>query len=322
MFGDHAQTNAAEVIERERKLDVRQHLRQFMSATRLDAKQIARMIGGFEGLIEKWLQGNAVDHDLERQVEALLGIDSDWWPMPFDNLQSVFDLCRYAERRRRVGAVSGRSGYGKTMALKMYARSHGALYYCYDEASGAREIMKGLCRRAGSTDSQRSTIGEMRGRLAQLLRDNRRLLIIDQADTLPFKALEAIRSVYDEAECPLVFAGLEGRLLNRLMRRNERENAEQIFSRISAHITLKPPSIDDVAAICARFRITGARAQTYIYQRAAVGGYRYVRTLCEDAADVAAENGIKGVTLECVQKAATYLITTVNPADEALPQGE
>lgn len=310
----------AKIVSAEERLDRRGMLREFMRRSGLSTQGLATACGIYnDEFLKRWLDGDrAMDAEYTPMIERFLGLDGDWMPIAFDNLQMVWNLCRHAERRGRWEAVQGRSGYGKTTALKLFARTTGAIYYEYDEVSGARDVVKNLCRRAGVTNIKSASLGEMHAKLVQTMRQRRRTIIIDQADTLPFRAVEAVRAVFDQVGCPMIFGGLEPRLRDRLERRNVHENAEQLQRRITSLLTLPPPTPDDIKAICDRFGVHGQRAIAFVHKRAVIGGYGTAKTLCEDALDVQDENKKRGnqvTMLECLMKAATYLVT-VRPGEE------
>ncbi len=307
-------------IEKDGSRDLRGRLAHYFKQTGMVPLDLAIAIGGRQELVPSitgFMDGKPTDDELVDRLSALLGHDPHWQPDPVANLRMVFEMCRHVAKRGRVGAISGRAGYAKTSSLKTYARIHGAAYYAYDEVSGPRIVIRELCRLTGAHGFAVKNMGDMLHVLIEHLRRRPRTLLIDQADTLPFKALEAIRAIHDATGCPLILAGLEGRLMGRLLRRNERENAEQIFSRITAHITLPVPTVEDVQMIAGHYGIKAARSIEFIHRRAAVGGYRTIRTLCEDAADVAANNGTKIPAFEHVKLAASYLITTVRDEEAA-----
>lgn len=310
-----AQEDIGAVVAKDAGRDLRDSLRHFMKTTRMTPNDVSIAMGYIQHrtkqLVEFLNGADALDGETTDRLAELLGYRSGFKPQPTANLRAVFEMCRHVAKRGRIGAISGRAGYGKTEALRLFARTQGAIYFGYDEVSGPRTVIRELCRLAGVHNFENQTVGEFLRRLIEEMRRRPRTLLIDQADTLPFKALEAVRAVHDQTDCPVILAGIEGRLMGRLMRRNARENAEQIFSRIAAHIVLPPPSIEDVEAICSTFGIKAARSVAFIHKRAAVGGYRSVRALCEDAADVAAVNGAKAPAFEHIQKAAEYLITTL-----------
>ncbi len=301
--------NVAKILEQDADRSMRQRLAHFMKRTGLSAERTATACGyKTEFEVRNWLSGKD-DPDVEARVARLLGFDdADREPIATANMQAIFDLCRYAERRRRMVGMEGRSGYGKSTGLRLFARTSGAIYYEYDEVSGPRIVLRELCRLAGLHNYFTLPAGDMLHRLMGALRANPRLVIIDQADTLPFKALEAVRAIHDTTGAPIVLSGIDGRLYQRLTRRNMREDAAQVFSRISAYLRLKAPTRDDVETAAARYGIKAARSIDYLHERAAIPGMRTVVMLCEDARDVAEVNGSRTVGFDHLQKAATYLL--------------
>jgi hypothetical protein len=310
-------------LEADATRTMRERLAWYLNTTGLTAKNVASAIHvSHEGPVQRYLAGEDVD-GMDGAVARLFNIepgDEQWEALPFDNTISVWELCRLAAKRHRMVAVEGRSGYGKTSALRLYARLFGAIHFEYDEVSGCRDALRKMCKLVGVPyiTSRVYSIAQLRDFLLTRLKQIGKPLIVDQFDTAPFRLIEAVRGIWDEARIPVIIAGLDGRLMERLQRRNSRENCEQILSRISGHIVLPPPSERDADLLCQRFGIRSVRAREFLLPRGAVGGYRVMRTLCEDAGELAEANGLRAITYECLTTASKYVYLAADPSlDEA-----
>lgn len=304
------------MIAADSRRSTREKLKHFLEVSGLKAHHIESAIGEKKGTaVEQYLAHGADDRQIEERLCALLGFDAEWPPEPTRNLQSVFEVCDRARTKGRMVAIGGRAGYGKSTALALYARVHGCIYYCYDEVSNNRDVLRALGYLAGSQALSSVTMGEILRRIVALVHRTRRPIIIDQADTLPFKSIEALRSIHDQTGVGIILAGLPDRLPARLQKRNEKEHAEQVQSRINAKVTLPPPCREDVELICARFGIRAQKSIDFVFQRAKVGGYRYVFMLCDDARDIAKSNSSSTVNFTHVKDAAVYLVAPPDSKD-------
>lgn len=306
--------------------DTRQRLAHYMLLTGLSNREIASSLGlPSDVQVARYLDGlDEPNLDIAGRVAKLFNLEPDgaaWEGLPFDNTVAVWELCRLTVKHRRMAAIEGDSGYGKTSALRLYSRLVGAIHYEYDEVSGCRDALRKMCQIAGIPHVHRAlSIGGLRDLLLAKLRKLGLPLIVDQFDTAPFRLVEAVRGMWDEARVPVIIAGLDGRLTDRLQRRNAHENCVQILSRLSYYLRLNPPSAHDVDLLCDCFDIDGRRAREWLLRRGAVGGYRIMRVLCEDAQELAKLNGLRRTPFKCLQEVCKYVkLAADSVVDDAAP---
>ena len=161
------------------------------------------------------------------------------------NSALVLDICRLTHVQRTIALVIGRAGLGKTMALKKYAADHpDCIYIEVDTAYSSRELLSELHEICGYTG--KGHLNKLKKEIIKKLVGSGRLLIIDQAEYLPDRALDLLRTIHDKAGIGIVFAGLP-RLLANI--RGIGGIHEQLYTRIGAAAELEKLEEQDIQAL-------------------------------------------------------------------------
>lgn len=137
--------------------------------------------------------------------------------------KAILGVCQAAQEYREMGIIIGRSGYGKTYALKEYAKLPKVAYIECDTAMGARDLVRELEKSLGLRSTPNSThdytIHERINKIVEFLTANPGyLLIVDEADKLIRKytvsKMDILRAIFDRCSgrsdystCGLVIAG-------------------------------------------------------------------------------------------------------------------
>ncbi|EAZ1917991.1 ATPase, partial [Salmonella enterica] len=96
-----------------------------------------------------------------------------------------------------------------------------------------RTLLEELCRQLGV--KVRGNIHELIDACVRELRDSGRLLMVDEAELLPYRALEVLRRLHDKAGIGIVLAGMPRLLINLKGRRGE---FAQLYSRVALALNL------------------------------------------------------------------------------------
>jgi DNA transposition AAA+ family ATPase len=145
-----------------------------------------------------------------------------------------------------MGVIVAKAGFGKTEGLQDYAKKNpDAIYIEIDQGYNSlvffEEIHKLLFGETGHKD-----LHEMHVDIIKILKGSGRIIIVDQAEYLPLKALEMLRSIYDKAGIGILLCGLE-RLLENI--RGHRGQFAQLHSRIGIVTKLQPITSEDARLI-------------------------------------------------------------------------
>lgn len=125
---------------------------------------------------------------------------------------NVMAVCQSCQEDMGLGIIVGRSGYGKTHALKRYAQLPRVAYLECDDTMGCRDLVEAIEIQMGMAKASGGTIYKRVSRIREFLNVNTGyLLIIDEADKLMNKyttaKMEIIRGIFDQAEVGVVIAG-------------------------------------------------------------------------------------------------------------------
>ena len=130
--------------------------------------------------------------------------------------------------RGDFGILYGDPGIGKTTLLNEYVRRHPqTVLIDPDTGFTAKVLLQEICRALGQNDV--GSIHDLTVRIVDVLKDSGRMLMIDEADWLPIRALESIRRIHDKTGCAVVLAGTTKLLINL---KGANSEFKQLFSRV------------------------------------------------------------------------------------------
>ncbi len=124
---------------------------------------------------------------------------------------SVIGVCSSCQENGGLGIVVGRSGFGKTHALKYYSKMNRVAYIECDDTMSSRDLVESIERTLGIPQSY-GTIWKRVNGIREFFNVNHGyLLIIDEADKLiskyTQKKMEILRAIFDQSAVGLVIAG-------------------------------------------------------------------------------------------------------------------
>ena len=166
------------------------------------------------------------------------------------------DLCCAA--RPVLSAVVGRSGSGKTNAVRQYAASKdGEIAYCamIDAAGDMRSALRHIAAEIGAWSDRTLSALEASGAIEDQLRSRRvSLLVIDESQVLDDAALNCVRCISDRRRIGVAFVGdlsLHDRLSGKRSgkRSANRRDLDPVRGRLMRPLVLRGPAGDDVNAI-------------------------------------------------------------------------
>lgn len=158
--------------------------------------------------------------------------------------KTIQKFCSLVLAHQICGMLTGDAGCGKTTALKEFAKTHpSVLLVEADYGYTAKALFDELCSQLGLDD--RGSLDQKRSRIVAKLKDSGRLIIIDEAEHLPYRALELIRRVHDKAGVGIALCGMP-RLEKNVQ--GDRNHYAQLNSRISAPCRAKLLKDADIKA--------------------------------------------------------------------------
>lgn len=125
--------------------------------------------------------------------------------------KNIIGICHSCQQDGELGLVVGKSGYGKTYALKSYARMKRVAYVECDDTMAVKDLVEDIEQAIGMPQ----TYGTIHKRVKEIRRffsvNKGYLLIIDEADKLiskyTQKKLEVLRALFDQSDFGMILAG-------------------------------------------------------------------------------------------------------------------
>ncbi|KAF1370876.1 AAA family ATPase [Yokenella regensburgei] len=134
-----------------------------------------------------------------------------------------------------VGVIHGPAGMGKSMVLKQYmAMNKGAILIEADPGYTAKVLLQELCARLGVKKT--GNIHELSEECIQVLTGTGWVILVDEAELLPYRALEVLRRIHDRSGVAIVLAGMPRLLINL---KGSRGEYAQLYSRVGMALDLE-----------------------------------------------------------------------------------
>ena len=137
---------------------------------------------------------NEIFANLEAE-KAIAKIAGEYVPTSIS--QGVYDTIRLCHLKGGIAIECGDAGIGKTVACRQYARDYPStsVYMTVNPCTATvTAFLKYLCMILGLPNGRKD---DMWFRITQRLNGERKVLIIDEAQHLPIKTIETIRSFFD-----------------------------------------------------------------------------------------------------------------------------
>lgn len=127
------------------------------------------------------------------------------------DFQSIIGICHSCQQEAALGLVVGKSGFGKTHALKYYTKMKRVAYVECDDTMATKDLVEDIEKAIGIPTTY-GTIHKRLNGIREFFKVNKGyLLIIDEADKLiskyTQKKMEVIRAIFDQADVGMIIAG-------------------------------------------------------------------------------------------------------------------
>lgn len=278
----------------------------------LTQTQIAGAIGVSPAVISHFLK-RAYDGDVDKIAQLLKSYvereeakdEGGLLTIPFVETRpakAMLSVIKYCHKYSRMGAVLSGSGTGKTTTIQQAIKDDPSILVVTAWARlGAIGVQQELCDALKMSDGGNSRA--LMKRLKHKLTDKGRCLIVDDAHTLAFGALDALRYIYDQTKTGIVLVGIPS-LARHLSSKSE--EYEQLASRVAGRVHELPEfSLDDARlmfdAVMSEKDVDRAMALLKGDPQTMSSGRR-LGNLLEDAGKFASRRGTT-MSLDDVQKA-------------------
>lgn len=240
---------------------------------------------------------------LKRQAERKLHEPILTETIPTEAVSKIMKVARICHIEGEMGVATGDAGVGKTRGVELYeSQNPDVIVVKVIPGYSSKTMMRKLHKAAGYNGQ--GTIIDMFEDVVERLRNTGRLIIIDEAENLPYKAHELLRRIYDIAGIGILLVGMP-ELISRL--RGSKGEYKQLYSRIAIHakIPSMEKSPDDVKSLVAA-AIPGSNGVWKAFYDITSNG-RQLEKLIKRSIQVADRNDSE-VTPEIVRNAKQYII--------------
>lgn len=217
-----------------------EQLTALMQDKNLSQAAVGRAIGKSSAVVNQYLQGKyagdvaaidaLVENLLRRELEKEQAAKVEIPYVQTTTARKVREILRLAHVEGEINVVYGEAGLGKTLALRAYAADYpDAILLEVDPGYTARVVLQELAERLGL--SSRGSIHDLSDAIISKLRGSGRIILVDEAELLPYRALEVLRRIHDKSNdsIGLVLAGMPRLLINLKGKKGE---LVQLYSRI------------------------------------------------------------------------------------------
>lgn len=299
--------------------DIVQRVRDYIRTTKKDSgknptqEEVAKKMGISPTALSQWLQDkyNGDVEAINTAAEQMLSREFERKAKPKVRLKfvrtrvasAVREACKISHLDGEIGVITGDAGLGKTEAVKDYAQNNdGVLLIEAHLGYSARNLFQEIHRRIGLDGV--GGINKLFTDIVDRLSDTGWVIIVDEAEHLPYKALELIRRIHDKAGVGVVLVGMP-RLVANL--RGKQGEYKQLHSRVGVYRQLEKLNESDAEKLVTQV-YPNANGLVKHFLECSGGNARTLTKLLARTVRVEAMNPEEGLTKQLISKAMTSLI--------------
>lgn len=234
-------------------MDLRKELKQLQKEKKYSLSHIARALNISSATLHLWVNNNYSGNvkKIDDAVTSFLQIEKlRNSRIKLDFIQTsiaddVFEAAKTCHVENEIGVCCGNAGLGKTFAVKKYAIDNpDVILIEADLGYTPRVLFSEIHKKLGFDGC--GTIHAMFIDIIDKLKASGRLIIIDEAEHLPYKSLELLRRIYDKAQVGILLVGMPRLIMNL---KGEKRQYAQLYSRVGIAVRLNPLSKEDITSI-------------------------------------------------------------------------
>lgn len=294
-------------------MKLREQFNDYLLNNNVSQASVARALGISASALNQWLsneyKGNvdkiteSVKSFLIRQAEKKSQIKFEIVFCNTTVAKKTFEVARICHLDNEIGIIYGDAGLGKTVALKEYARLNPDVVLIEATLGYTTKVVISKLHRAIGYDGLGS-INNMFEDIVDRLRGSGRLIIVDEAEHLPYRALELLRRIYDMAEVGILLVGMP-RLLSNI--RGLHGQFLQLYSRVGIASKVERLNEDDVQTILQSSLKDVSNEVLRSFYTSSNGNARILSKLIKRSLRIAEINN-KQIDEELIQETARLLI--------------
>jgi len=232
---------------------MKQELKKFMEERGVSLHAVSRATGISYTAISLWINGkykgkvdkinDAVNNFLIIENERKNLYKSEF--VETTVAKNIFDIAKICHVNSEIGVCYGKAGLGKTVSVSEYAKHNtDVILIEADLGFTAKILFTEIHKRLGLEGA--GNVYTLMLDIIQKLKNSNRLIIIDEAEHLPYKALELLRRIYDKAGVGILLVGMPKLVANL---RGQKGQYEQLYSRVGVSKEVNPLDKTDIQKI-------------------------------------------------------------------------
>ncbi len=291
-------------------MDIRTELQELMTKKNYSMAFISTATGISKSTISLWLNNtykgdNAKIADKINnfiQLEKDRNDDEDIPVCDISILKYIFEIGKLCHTKGKIGVCAGRAGLGKTVAVKEYVKQNlNAILIESDSGYTAKSLLLEIHKRLGLTG--KGCCYDLMSEVVNKLNNSGRLLIIDEAENLPYRALEITRRIHDKTGVGVLLVG-RNILFENL--RGFNNQYDQLYSRVKYHKFLDRLTIQDVTKLLSSVKQNPELAESFLQY--SDGNTRKLEHLLSHSICVAKFNGKAEVDNAVIRQTSKILM--------------
>lgn len=292
--------------------DIKEELRDIMERDSLSLTDLARATNYSKSTFSQWFNGKYprseehIDKAARRFVELWKARESAAGaPLPFTLTSAaarIFEVLDLSHVDQELSIIYGEAGTGKSFAVREYARRNPEAILIETNLSYTpKNLLQEINMVLGLT-----TVGHLYTLFNEALRkikNSGRLLIIDEAENLPYTSLEILRRLHDRSGIGICLVGMP-KLIHNM--RGKAGEYKQLYSRVGYITKIEGLREDDVKKIIDSV-IPSANGLSQAFYEQSLHNARRLGMLYKRSKRVAEVNS-KEIDKDIIQKASGMLL--------------
>ena len=292
--------------------NLQQDLKDVMEEKSFSLTAVGKHLGISTATLSQWLGGIYPGNvaKIDDAVRSFLGLERERSQASKKTIDfvmtsiamTVFEISRICHVDGDIGVCYGDSGLGKTVAIKEYARRNNDVILIEADLGFMSKVLFSEIHKRLGMDGKGS-IHDMFEEVIARLKGSGRLIIIDEAEHLPYKALELLRRVYDKAGVGILLIGMPRLLFNL---RGQKGDFIQLYSRVGIAKKLERLKDQDAQDIVSSV-LPSSNGTWKSFQEHSHGNTRVLSKLLLRSIRIAEINNVQ-VTPDIIRETASMLI--------------
>ena len=291
-------------------MDIKTELRSLMESKGFSMGFVSTATGIAKSTLSMWMNdtykgkvdkiNDKINNFIQREKERSVNEE-----IPFVDTSIVgyiTEIGRICHTKGRIGVCVGKAGLGKTVAVKNYTKEFlDSILIESDSGYTAKSLLLEIHKRLGL--SSKGSVYDLMGEVVNKLNNSGRLLIIDEAENLPYRALEIARRIHDKTGVGVLLVG-RNVLYENL--RGYKNQYDQLYSRVKYFKSLNRLVLSDVIDLLKAANQNQSLAESYL--KYSDGNTRRLEHLISHSMGVAKVNGKAEVDDAVIKKTSELLM--------------